>query len=115
MQNEIDNRPTTPESPLAGSLYHASTTVDDLTMALANFSRVTSPEPPFSVTCCCGNDDCDNAKAWLTFKSKLEERLVLSAGNYILLIHVGMLTYISPCSRGRSSVVTKARGIRPTT
>ncbi|RDB19916.1 hypothetical protein Hypma_012965 [Hypsizygus marmoreus] len=73
------SRPTTPESPLTNSFYHANSTVDDLTAALANFSRVPSPEPPTILTCCCGNEDCENAKAWMELKSRLESRLILSA------------------------------------
>ncbi|KAK0207041.1 hypothetical protein DFS33DRAFT_639709 [Desarmillaria ectypa] len=72
------SRPLTPESPLASSLNHATSTIDDLTVALANFSRVPSPEPSL-MTCCCGRDDCENANAWFSMKSKLESRLILSA------------------------------------
>ncbi|KDR84289.1 hypothetical protein GALMADRAFT_237043 [Galerina marginata CBS 339.88] len=73
------SRPRTPESPLTNSLYHATSTIDDLTAALANFSRVPSPEPVASLSCCCGKDDCENLKAWLDLKSRLGSRLVLSA------------------------------------
>ncbi|KAK0461600.1 uncharacterized protein EV420DRAFT_1526159 [Desarmillaria tabescens] len=72
------SRPLTPESPLASSLNHATSTIDDLTVALANFSRVPSPEPSL-MSCCCGRDDCENANAWFSMKSKLESRLILSA------------------------------------
>ncbi|KAK0491541.1 hypothetical protein IW261DRAFT_1438264 [Armillaria novae-zelandiae] len=72
------SRPLTPESPLASSLNHATSTIDDLTVALANFSRVPSPEPSLMM-CCCGRDDCENANAWFSMKSKLESRLILSA------------------------------------
>jgi len=80
MQDEERERSNTPESPLDGSLHHASATIDDLTLALANFSRMQSPELPFSVTCCCGQEDCENTKAWSSFKTNLEGRLALSAG-----------------------------------
>lgn len=75
-----DYRPATPDSPLANSLYHATSTIDDLTLALTNFSRVPSPEPQRQICCCCGSEECDTTKAWLALKSKLESRLVLSAG-----------------------------------
>jgi len=60
----------------------ANTNIDDLTLALANFSRVPSPEPAEALTCCCGNDTCDNLQAWISTKSRLESRLTLSAGQY---------------------------------
>jgi hypothetical protein len=75
------SRPATPHSPLTSSLYHATSTIDDLTAALANFSRVPSPEPLEAVTCCCKQDDCENLKAWLELKSRLGSRLILSAGS----------------------------------
>lgn len=77
--------PPTPDSPRAGSLYHATTTIDDLTLALINYSRVPSPEPTPHLTCCCGKEDCENTKGWLAFKLKLESRLILSAGKYVLV------------------------------
>jgi hypothetical protein len=70
----------TPKSTKPGSFYDAATTVDDLTLALTNYSRVPSPEPPPPLTCCCGSEDCKNTEGWLGFKSKLESRLILSAG-----------------------------------
>ncbi|PBK67066.1 hypothetical protein ARMSODRAFT_959740 [Armillaria solidipes] len=78
MHDSSLSRPLTPESPLASSLNHATSTIDDLTVALANFSRVPSPEPSLML-CCCGRDDCENANAWFSMKSKLESRLILSA------------------------------------
>jgi hypothetical protein len=75
--------PGTPESAIRNSLYHATSTVDDLTAALADFSRVPSPEPPTVLACCCRNEDCENVKCWLAVKSKLESRLILSAGGKI--------------------------------
>ncbi|KAF9025859.1 hypothetical protein BDZ89DRAFT_1102188 [Hymenopellis radicata] len=59
------SRPITPDSPL--------------TTALANFSRVPSPEPPSLLTCCCDRENCENMTAWLDMKSRLESRLILSA------------------------------------
>ena len=67
-------------SPRPNSLYNATTTIDDLTLALDNFSRVPSPELPAVLECCCGKEDCANLTRWLESKSRLENRLVLSAG-----------------------------------
>ncbi|KAJ7265355.1 hypothetical protein B0H12DRAFT_1100459 [Mycena haematopus] len=74
-------RPPTPDSPLTNrdSLYDVTTTIDDLTQALGNASRVPSPEPPGLFSCCCGQDDCENVQAWLATKARLESRLTLSA------------------------------------
>ncbi|KAJ7098587.1 hypothetical protein B0H15DRAFT_821313 [Mycena belliarum] len=74
-------RTPTPDSPLTNrdSLYDATTTIDDLTQALENVSRVPSPEPPSIFFCCCGRDDCENVQAWLAMKARLESRLTLSA------------------------------------
>lgn len=79
------SRPMTPESPLANSLYHATSNIDDLTLALANFSRVPSPEPPSRLPCCCGRDDCIHTTSWMALKSRLESRLILSAGEELVL------------------------------
>lgn len=94
-----DNRPSTPDSPLASSLYHATSTIDDLTLALTNFSRVPSPEPQRQICCCCGSEECDATKAWLALKSKLESRLVLSAGESES--QDGHHQYANPRHRGR--------------
>jgi hypothetical protein len=84
--------PRTPESSWTSSLQDASATVDDLTVALANFSRIPSPQLTPSLICCCGQDDCENHQAWLGFKSKLESRLILSAGSLIINEHVTIIT-----------------------
>ncbi|KAG9317330.1 hypothetical protein JVU11DRAFT_1529 [Chiua virens] len=91
MQVAVDSShycPTSLESPLATSLDHATSTIDDLTLALTNFSRVPSPEPQ-QICCCCGNEDCEATKTWLGVKSKLESRLILSAeiGSALLQRH----------------------------
>lgn len=78
-------RPLTPDSPMSNSLQRITHNIDDLTLALANFSRGTSPEPPDLATCCCGKEDCETSKTWLAWKSKMESRLVLSAGSFSLL------------------------------
>ncbi|KAJ7639341.1 hypothetical protein FB45DRAFT_1001241 [Roridomyces roridus] len=73
--------PPTPDLPLTNrdSLYDATVTIDDLTQALDNVSRVPSPEPLSALCCCCGLDDCENLQAWLAVKARLESRLTLSA------------------------------------
>jgi hypothetical protein len=79
----MDSEPIPPESPLLMSrsfdLGNGNTT-DDLTIALASFSRGQTPEPPTLLTCCCGRDECEHTQAWLAVKHKLEERLTLCAG-----------------------------------
>lgn len=72
------SRPDTPDSPT--SLRSATATIDELTAALTNYSHATSPEPPGVSTCCCGRSNCENSKCWAAFRLKLEERLILSAG-----------------------------------
>ncbi|KAF9527978.1 hypothetical protein CPB83DRAFT_855117 [Crepidotus variabilis] len=72
-------RPLTPQSPLTSSLYHATTTIDDLTSAIADFSRIPSPEPHTVLTCCCGQEDCEKLKSWNGLRATLNHRLVLSA------------------------------------
>ncbi|KAI0832804.1 hypothetical protein BC628DRAFT_1348375 [Trametes gibbosa] len=71
--------PSTPDSQLASSLHRVSATIDDLTHTLSSVSRLSSPEPEYGCTCCCGREDCETSKAWASFRSKLEGRLVLSA------------------------------------
>ncbi|KAH7931341.1 hypothetical protein BV22DRAFT_998573 [Leucogyrophana mollusca] len=82
-------RPATPDSTFASSLYHATSTIDDLTLALTNFSRVPSPEPDRTLCCCCGSEECETTKSWLASKAKLESRLILSAevGSALLQRH----------------------------
>ncbi|OBZ70260.1 hypothetical protein A0H81_09758 [Grifola frondosa] len=87
-------RPLTPDSPLASSLHRATSTIDQLTLALSNFSRIASPEPPNVSTCCCGRADCETSKVWGAFKAKLESRLVLSAevGQALLERHEALIS-----------------------
>ncbi|EED81094.1 predicted protein [Postia placenta Mad-698-R] len=73
------SRTPTPDSPMSSSLRRATDTIDDLTLALSNFSRMSSPELADVATCCCGKDDCETTKAWQAWKSKMESRLILSA------------------------------------
>lgn len=80
------SRSTSPDSPLASSLFDATANIDDLTNSLANFSRVDTPEPAAALTCCCGKEDCEHLKAWQAFKAKLESRLILSAGAFITML-----------------------------
>ncbi|KAI0355320.1 hypothetical protein OH77DRAFT_1424807 [Trametes cingulata] len=74
-----ESRPLTPDSQLTSSLHRATTTIDELTHTLTSVSRLSSPEPENTVTCCCGREECEASKAWAAFKAKLESRLVLSA------------------------------------
>lgn len=68
-------------SPLSSSFLDASTAIDDLTPSLADYSRVSTPEPPsHRAGCECDAEDSEYTKAWLAVKAKLESRLVLSAG-----------------------------------
>ncbi|KAG6857005.1 hypothetical protein H0H87_011099 [Tephrocybe sp. NHM501043] len=64
---------------MASSIHNANSTIDDLTLALADFSRVPSPEPTRHLLCCCGKEDCQNATTWAELKTRLESRLILSA------------------------------------
>lgn len=78
-----DSRPLTPDSQLTSSLHRATTTIDELTRTLTSVSRFSSPEPDNVTTCCCGREDCEASRAWAEIKSKLESRLVLSAGTLL--------------------------------
>ncbi|KAF9651214.1 hypothetical protein BDM02DRAFT_3091696, partial [Thelephora ganbajun] len=73
------SRPRTPELPSTSSLRDATTTIDDLTSAMAKFSRMSNPPLPDSLSCCCGRDECTNHQAWVEFKAKLESQLILCA------------------------------------
>ncbi|KAF7971720.1 hypothetical protein HWV62_20087 [Athelia sp. TMB] len=68
--------PATLDSPRPGSIYHATSTIDDLTAALTNYTHAPEPAP---LACCCGRDDCEHTRNWQAFKTKLEGRLILSA------------------------------------
>ncbi|KAI6135098.1 hypothetical protein EV401DRAFT_2250204 [Pisolithus croceorrhizus] len=80
---------TTPDSVIANTPHHSTSTADDLTLALNNLSDVSSPEPLQSVLCCCGQEECEATKNWLALKGKLEGRLILSAevGSALLRRH----------------------------
>jgi len=104
-------RPATPDSVLASSLQ-ATSPIDDLTLALTNFSRVPSPELQ-NLCCCCGEEDCETTKNWLALKGKLESRLILSAGRSKaarLFQHCKMFPH-----RGRLCFVAETRGLRAAT
>ncbi|KDQ29558.1 hypothetical protein PLEOSDRAFT_1064358 [Pleurotus ostreatus PC15] len=73
----FDRQPT--QSASSSTLSHATSTIDELTVALTNYSRLPSPELEYFATCCCGRKDCANTKSWAAFKSALENRLILSA------------------------------------
>ncbi|KAF7352224.1 hypothetical protein MVEN_01185800 [Mycena venus] len=105
-------RPPTPDSPLTNrdSLYDATTTIDDLTNALNDVSRVPSPEPPSLYFCCCGRDDCENVQAWLATKARLESRLMLSAevGQALLQRHEAYVRRHESESRRREASASAA-------
>ncbi|TFY62856.1 hypothetical protein EVG20_g6548 [Dentipellis fragilis] len=64
---------------MTSSLYDATSAIDELTRSLADSSRVSTPEEPSALRCCCGRDECEHTQAWRALKAKLESRLVLSA------------------------------------
>ncbi|KAH8982398.1 hypothetical protein EDB92DRAFT_1952297 [Lactarius akahatsu] len=69
-----------PSSPSSRSFLDASSAIDDLTHSLTDYSRVSTPEPPSHASGCnCNTDDSEYTKAWMAVKTKLENRLVLSA------------------------------------
>jgi hypothetical protein len=73
---------TAPDSP-SHSFLDASTAIDDLTRSLADYSPISTPEPPSHLPGCeCNTEDGEYTKAWLALKAKLESRLVLSAGTF---------------------------------
>ncbi|KAG8935018.1 hypothetical protein FRC01_010523 [Tulasnella sp. 417] len=76
-------RSLSPESvstATTSSLFRASNTIDDLTRALASFSRGATPEPPLDIPlCCCERENCEATLSWLQAKEKLEKKLELSA------------------------------------
>ncbi|PPQ72775.1 hypothetical protein CVT24_012801 [Panaeolus cyanescens] len=91
------NRSPTPESPMTNSFYRASSTIDDLTTALTNFSRVPSPEPATSIRCCCGKEECENLKAWMSVKSRLNMLTMdKEVGQALLQRHEA---YVRQCER----------------
>jgi len=85
-EQDLSHRDTPPDpnpdldSPLTSSLHDATTAIDTLTRSLADFSHVGTPEPAAALGCCCGRDDCASLQTWLAFKTRLEGRLILSAG-----------------------------------
>ncbi|KAJ3907996.1 hypothetical protein F5879DRAFT_1054821 [Lentinula edodes] len=92
------SRPVTPDSPSTKTLDDLTNTIDDLTLALNNFSRVPSPEPPSLLSCCCQREDCENLKAWQAMKLRLENRLILSAGQALLQRHEAYVRRHENCS-----------------
>ena len=77
----------TPRSPSPHyKLQRATATIDEITKALAEFSRSTTPEPLGAPFCsCCDKDSCETSASWARDRSKIEKRLVLSAGNLVLI------------------------------
>jgi hypothetical protein len=103
------SRPATPESYLSSTLDHATSTIDDLTQALSNVSRVPSPEPALVLSCCCGKTaevPCENLRNWLGFKARLESRLTLSARGLLYSFPLSWCTNDCRC-RGWSGAVAE--------
>ena len=97
-------------SPLSRSFLDANTAVDDLTHSLADYSRVSTPEPPSHLPGCeCNADDSEYTRAWLAVKAKLESRLVLSAG--VSLNSRPSILFRLIVHRGWSSLVAETRSI----
>ncbi|KAF8311882.1 hypothetical protein DL93DRAFT_2098595 [Clavulina sp. PMI_390] len=65
-------------------LQRATATIDEITKGLSDFASTSSELEPFNVdvpVCsCCDNETCTTKKAWQQDRSKLVDRLVLSAG-----------------------------------
>jgi len=79
---DLDKALLSPLSPTMArrsqSFSQAACAIDGLTSALHNFS-VRSP-PPFKLQCCCGREDCPLFGQWQQLRAKLENDLMLSAG-----------------------------------
>jgi hypothetical protein len=79
---DLDRALLSPLSPTMArqsqSFSQVAHAMDDLTSALHNFS-VRSP-PPTKSQCCCGREDCPNFVQWQQLRAKLENELMLSAG-----------------------------------
>lgn len=80
---DLDRALLSPLSPTIArksqSFSQAAHALDDLTSALHEFSA-RSP-PPFKLQCCCGREDCPMFVQWHQLRSKLENELMLSAGD----------------------------------
>ena len=99
-----------PSSPSSRSYLDATSAIDDLTRSLTDYSRVSTPEPPSHASdCSCNTDDSEYTKAWMALKTKLESRLVLSAGAlHAALTHTW---HMSTTCRGWASLATETRGL----
>lgn len=95
-----------PSSPSSRSYLDASSAIDDLTRSLTDYSRVSTPEPPSHASdCSCNTNDSEYTKAWMAVKTKLESRLVLSAGAlHTALAHTW---HMSTTRRGWASLATE--------
>ncbi|KAL4264045.1 hypothetical protein AB1N83_005191 [Pleurotus pulmonarius] len=95
----FDRQPT--QSSSSTTLSHATSTIDELTVALTNYSRLPSPELEYFATCCCGRKECANTKSWTAFKSALENRLILSAevGQALLQKHDSYVQQHEDCHK----------------
>ena len=83
--------------------------LDDLTLALTNFSSFELLQNLFY---CCGEGDRETPKNWLALKSKLENKLILGAGES------KATWFVQHCHilyRGWLCFVTEVRGLRAAT
>src|SRR5258706_12795510 len=80
---DLDRALLSPLSPTIArqsqSFSQAARAIDDLTSALHEFS--TRSPPPSKLQCCCGREDCPKFVQWLQLRGKLENDLMLSAGD----------------------------------
>lgn len=79
-QSSRASSPMSTISDLDPHRHQDSKTFDDLTLALANFSRAQTPDAPAG--CCCMRENCESMRTWADVRAKLESRLVLSAGKW---------------------------------
>lgn len=103
-------------SPLSRSFLDANTAIDDLTRSLADYSRVSTPEPPSHLPGCeCNAEDSEYTKAWLAVKAKLESRLVLSAevGQALLQRHEAYVRRMQATERADSAKRAESNGDPP--
>ncbi|KAF8506038.1 hypothetical protein F5888DRAFT_1839915 [Russula emetica] len=100
-------------SPLSRSFLDANTAIDDLTRSLADYSRVSTPEPPSHLPGCeCNAEESEYTRAWLAVKAKLESRLVLSAevGQALLQRHEAYVRRMQATECADSAKQAKSNG-----
>lgn len=115
------SRSSSPDSSVTtnASFIRASNTIDDLTRALASFSRgnsVGAPDVPTMTVCCCGREDCQAALSWGHERAKLEKDLELSAGMHVILLSQRRESTNVTCLASKLQRLVKhcSNGTRPT-